>query len=492
MAAIAAWLLLRSEPDGNDPVLADPRPAPADERRQPLMLVGRAQEPASTPKASASTPKQELGTVPAKAYTIEGIVKDIATEAPVLGAEVIAWFGPRRVMRKVHGEVLEGGRFRIEVEGPPTPPVHRFELVEEGWQVVSAADQRSGRTQGAGARVQKALDSASADRDGVDRPTLWVRRTFRLRGIVQDVYDRPLPDVEIKFFVLHTRGTSKASVVGMRVSSGPDGHFDIGHFGVQPRIDTLDGAPPPAYATFSHPGFAPLRLDPLAVPGHQRDSVVVTMTGGVTLAGTLVGPDGKPLADAPVVVEYSDAPELVRGVRTDNGGHWRLECLNVGKATLSARLFAQDLRARRDIDLAADELDVRLVADAIRLERFHPTTSVLGLALAEVDDELREAYEVPKDAKVVILDPGPDFERLGIGALEKGCGIWIIGQQPVTSLQALVERLIEEATASGVEGRVRIVYTFGNERMAGTNTQQLSLTAEQIAELKALRDRLAK
>jgi hypothetical protein len=123
----------------------------------------------------------------------------------------------------------------------------------------------------------------------------------------------------------------------------------------------------------------------------------------------------------------------------------------------------------------------RSAREAVRLERF---------SLAEVDDELRQAYEIPDYVKVVILDPGEDFAKLGIGELQRGYGIYMMGNTRVSSLREALDRMLESLHSKGADQSARIVYTFWDDFMNGTNTQHLNLTPEQIEELKLLRARL--
>jgi hypothetical protein len=167
-----------------------------------------------------------------------------------------------------------------------------------------------------------------------------------------------------------------------------------------------------------------------------------------------------------------------------------LESLTPGKATLIVRAFARDLKAKREMTIAEDDYDIELVAEAITLQAIPPTTDVLSLGLAEVTDELRRAYDIPDYVHVVILDPGADPMGLGIGTLEKGFGIYKVGHEKVSTVRQVVESLIAVSSARDANTRGRVVYTFWNERMAGTNTQHVRLTAEQVEGLKRLLDEL--
>jgi hypothetical protein len=459
------------------------------------------------PSPATSTPNPAVPALPpvpapANGYAIEGVVKDTATGSPVSGAQVLGIWNTivqtpgtmsyRQERHEIRGDVHDAGRFRIEVVGSPPPQIHTFALSDESLQVIRAERQQAGLPDATAPQGRALVDVHPGS---VTTLVLWARRVFRVRGVVQDAGGRPLENVQYNHVVPQV-GHGGALMMGNSMgTTRADGQFDIGPVAEDP----LAGIPESlathvrrsASIVFKHPSYATLRVDPREIAEDQRRWLVVTMTEGATLAGTLVGPRGHPVAGAAVVVEYGDAWDLRRGVRTDGDGRWRLERLSLGAATLHARASRDDLKAKRDLVIAADDLDVHLVAEEVRLERPHPTTTILGLSIAEVDEELRQAFEVPEYVKLVILDPGPEFRRLGIGDLERGYGIWHIGKTPVASVREMLDRLIDSASAISMDERGRIVYTFWNERMTGTNTQHLRLNAEQVEELRALRDRLA-
>ena len=59
---------------------------------------------------------------------------------------------------------------------------------------------------------------------------------------------------------------------------------------------------------------------------------------------------------------------------------------------------------------------------------------MLGMKLADVTPELQAAYDLYHPQGAVVLDPGPNAPRLGLGELAEGCYFWLVGDdtQPAT------------------------------------------------------------
>jgi len=162
------------------------------------------------------------------------------------------------------------------------------------------------------------------------------------------------------------------------------------------------------------------------------------------------------------------------------------------EATLLARAPSLDAKARRGVDLEADDLDVRLVVEPIRLSKPPKATALLGIELADVDDEMRAAYDLPASVHVMIADAGPTGFGLGIGRLERGYGLWMVGEKAVGSVRDAVEELVKALGTREEMPSARVVYTYWDEDGSGTNTQGLRGDPERIAELKAVLERLKK
>lgn len=489
LGLVGAWVWLYAGRDGVDRQELGELADRAAEESTPPSLVGTPLVQAQPePAAEAPSPEAASPTPEATSYTLVGVLKDLATKEPIEDVDVGGTWSYYRVQqdkgssrlesKQLEAEMLGEGRFRLVVEGSPPPRLRAITLADSAWSVLRVDSAEAGNEAAVGLPQPK--PGATAD------ITVWARRSYHLRGRVQDEAGRDLPGVSISYSVPMFMSARQLVLGGSGQRSNERGEFALGPFAEEPKLGfseaQWDSARRMLPVVFKLEGFATQRVDPLDVPIHERDHWVVTLTRGATLAGRALDPWGHPVAGVPVVVEYEDAWDLRRGVRTDEQGRFRLEQLSPGPATLSLRAFARDLKAKREITIREDDEAIELVAEQVTLSRPPQTTKVLGLAVADVDDEIRKAYEVPEHIHVIILDPGENPSALGIGALERGNGIFHIGDKPVPSVRAMIEGLLEP-TAAGTGSRMRIVYTFWNERLSGTNTQHISISAEQRAEL---------
>ncbi|MGE0191157.1 MAG: carboxypeptidase regulatory-like domain-containing protein [Planctomycetota bacterium] len=490
---VGVWVSAPDAREGDGSHFASP-PEGAAGSAAPTLRGSPLPEPEAVDLAPTTPEDEEAPAPDATSYMVMGVLKDAATDEPLEGVDVVgrhsvavpgerAGFSTKT--ESLPAEMLGGGRFRLVVEGDPPRYLNAFTLDTPGWSVL--------RTKVVGAKEESPHGMPLPKLGTVTDVIVWARRSFHLQGHVQDEGGAPLGGVQIDYATTVTV-SGRNHIIGRRqVPSAEDGSFSLGPFPEDPKVGLNEGMWSSLESlmaiTFHKEGHAVLRVDPGDVPVEERGAWVVTMSRGVTLAGTVVDPWGHPLVDVPVVVEYGTDWNLRRGVRTDEAGRFRLENLSHGKATLSARAPSRDLRAKRELTIEDDDDAVRLVAEAITPAVSATTSKVLGLEVADVTDDLRRAFELPDHVHVVILHPGEDPKALGIGLLERGYGIFHVGDKPVSSVRAMVEALLEGTTDHRSPG-ARIVYTFWNERLSGTNTQYVRITPEQRAELELLLEQL--
>lgn len=503
MALVAWWLL------GDGQTRVDMVDVPDDAKPKaeapPPMLEARGPQPAEDGVADAGpasagakpTPKPE--TQPTR-YTIHGRIvgKDPATPVPrgEVVASIDAWRvedgRPRHTQRSYRAPIDRAGRFTLVIEGRPPEPVSHFALDGadvrvERWYIENRGSEPAPRGL---PRIREGIDNRP---DAVTHVVLVLVPTFRLRGTVVDEHGTRLKHVQITSMRL-SHGPGGADVVPHAVHTDEDGAFDIGPFDVEPPEDgsMLEAL---QRVSFRHPGFSLLRLDPWSVAPRDREDLRIVLERGIALAGSLVDPEGRPLPGVLVEFEYGNDAQLRKATRTDERGLWSVEDLPRGTARVRALAFAHGCKVRRDIEVEQDDHRVDLVAEPVPRPDASKTHAVLGLTLAEVDDELRKAYELPEHVHILILDVPEDHERLGIGTLEPGYGLWKVGHAEVVTLAEAVTRLVTLSDGNRAPIRrmgptVRVVYTFANEFMRGTNTQHVRVTDEDRKALEALAARL--
>jgi hypothetical protein len=105
---------------------------------------------------------------------------------------------------------------------------------------------------------------------------------------------------------------------------------------------------------------------------------------------------------------------------------------------------------------------------------------------------LKAAYDLDEEAKgVLIVNPGPNIARLGIGEPEAGEYIWMIGQKPIANLREMLDELLrineleppaDDWREEGHRGHIRLVYSNRHRSI----TTRIEFTAEDALELKKL------
>src|SRR5947209_20420062 len=101
-------------------------------------------------------------------------------------------------------------------------------------------------------------------------------------------------------------------------------------------------------------------------------------------------------------------------------------------------------KSRRTLELTSDPvLEVALEPVVLRAEP--KKVKLLGMTLATVTDELRDAYDLSDASGVLILDPGKNPARLEIGMIHEGDRFWCVGDQDVKTLEDFANGLLAEA-----------------------------------------------
>ncbi len=159
---------------------------------------------------------------------------------------------------------------------------------------------------------------------------------------------------------------------------------------------------------------------------------------------------------------------------------------------LSALTADLEQKIELPMTLDRDQNDLKVQLKPIALAVEPKKIMVLGMQFANLTPELRAAYDRPNENGALVLDPGKDSERLGIGKLEKGDDFWMVGEKRISNVSEFVKQLLAEADAQGKdEPSIRMVYTFSRLDFDGTNTQFMKLTKADLGELRKVLDQLS-
>ncbi len=300
-------------------------------------------------------------------------------------------------------------------------------------------------------------------------------------GVVVDEQGRPIPGVDVGANLAIDRGS-----VGIeRTASGPDGAFELFNYAVE--LPKFNDQPSRGYVGFSHLDYIEARIDDIdKIEPDRRGDLRVVLPTGRRVAGTVLDAGGKPVPGAMVEVEL-----LIGGHRkatlTDPDGRFRLKGLSPGASALLATAFPIRQKARLALlNPQGDKDDVEVRLGSINLPADLASTAVLGMKLTDVTPGVKAAYEVPYARGAVVLDPGPDAGRLGIGPIAEGNCFWMVGDQRVGSVREFVDRILAEVgDREAAVHSVRVVYGFRSVAFTGTNTQYLKLTKGDIEALRA-------
>ncbi|MFM8980079.1 MAG: carboxypeptidase-like regulatory domain-containing protein, partial [Planctomycetia bacterium] len=287
------------------------------------------------------------------------------------------------VRRRIEATRVDAGKFRIVLTSGD-PDVRGFAALDPEWDLVQW--HRDG-----------SVTAAKVGTPGSARFVLLMRRLFSLSGIVVDPRGSPLPGAELSYSI-SSMADGAVSSEGEVTLTDQEGRFKIGPFSAEAGSGLPRGFPSSDEITVRKAQYATLVLAPRSIESRDRTHVVVRMQGGVRLFGSLLNDLREPVLGVPVVVEYPGAPLLRKGTRTDAQGQWSVGALTPGAVIVRTRAEGGRASVRREIVLDHDETSIELVAESLRLSRTPVVTQVLGLGVADLDDEMRAAYTLPSDA----------------------------------------------------------------------------------------------
>ncbi len=220
-----------------------------------------------------------------------------------------------------------------------------------------------------------------------------------------------------------------------------------------------------------------------------RTNLHITLSSGHSIRGT-IRTAGAPAAKEVIVESVpTDEHAATRTTRVDDQGRYLMEGLPDGEITLQAHTSKFDFNGRQTVKLAGKDLEINLQLKPVILKHPPKVVRLLGMDLADMNAELQSVYSLWKPTGVLILDPGTNYLRLGIGELRQGECFWMVGNKEVRNIKEMAAELLRiDALPHSVDpnegshGGVRIVYWYRNH--GGTMTQTINLSEEDVLDLK--------
>jgi hypothetical protein len=320
-----------------------------------------------------------------------------------------------------------------------------------------------------------------------------LRPAFYVAGRVVDESGQPFPGAFVAAMV-----HDESSTICVAAYTEDNGRFQIFDFPLEP-LTPLDGksARRGQLSFFSSIKLTRVITNVYAMNEAERTNLQVILRSGHEVKGVITSAgsrDNQPPPPAHAMIEVVPADKNAAQRRTVSNADGRFEVRGLPDGELSIRAHTSGFEqgARRTVQLEGRDAEINLRLEPVVFKHPPKPVRLWGMELASVTPELQTVYDLDLPSGVLVLDPGTNSLRLGIGALSQGECFWIVGRKQINNLPDMVAELLRiEAIAppgdpnEGCHGRIRVVYSYRNA--AGTMTQTLKLTDEEIAELKNIR-----
>ncbi|MGO9922016.1 MAG: M56 family metallopeptidase [Isosphaeraceae bacterium] len=368
-----------------------------------------------------------------------------------------------------------GGAYRVEIPGVTGPAKVSLDALKPGYRRLVGTLMSGGDP-----KEVEVTPATEAEASLMLKPSLY------FRGTVVDEKGKPISGVNISAQASYARSSGGIE----RTATNPDGSFEL--FCYAEKLPDIGDGAGRGLVFFSHPDYIDSRLDDIyALTPTDRESVRVVLRTGYKVTGTVIGRTGKPVPHAMVVVGREDRGHE-KATLTDADGKFALRGLSGDLTLLRARNLAIKQNTEVPITLSGDKIDLVVRLKPIVVPGGIKSYSVLGMQLADVTPELKSAYDLRYDRGALIVDPGPNPDRLKIGEIAEGDVFWMVGQRRVGSVCEFVHRLLAEpGVPIAGERRIRVVYGFIRVDAQGTNTQYIRFTEDERKQLQVLSDQLA-
>lgn len=406
---------------------------------------------------------------------IAGVVLDASTSQPIPNV-LVCVASPALDLRGVRDQragLFDGrtdpqGRFRIQVPFNPKISLNAF---APGY----------GEAAGPWMSVDTALSRVPFLASPAQEFVIKLQPALFVAGIITDESGRPFPEVNVEATLRQQYAVSYLEFA----TTDAQGRFELFDFPHDRwNADAL------GRLTFRNPAALTRELqDVYTLTESERTNLQISLSSGHAIRGQVTSAAGQPLAS--LVVEASPATELPaeRTSLTDDQGRFQLRGLPDGGVNVRAHTAAFDAQARQQVQLTGADVELNLRLGPVSLKAPPKPVHWLGMKLADVTPELQSVYDLDAATGVLILDPGDQSARLGLGTLSVGDRFWIVGNREVKNLKEMVAELLRLSALArpadpneGSRGNIRVVYCYRSR--GGTMTQWLKLTEADVAELK--------
>ena len=382
------------------------------------------------------------------------------------------------------GRTDQNGRFRIEVPLGENVADISLDAFSPGYRSAAGTFRSGGDFSLAKVPVQP------------DQQTDIIIRlpsALYIAGVVKDHQGKPFPGVQVIANMRFDRGSGGIALT----TTDRNGRFEIFDYPVpaKKRKDEM------GRLVFKVETAKTVTIEDIyKMTPEQLRSLDVQMPRGLVASGVLLDVNGKPIGQT--TVEAMAGPSVtgmvLRRCKTDQNGRFRLAGLPERKPlTLYAHAMSLKQKAKMPLVLVDRDKEVTLRCETVELKVPLKTVTMLGMKVADITPEIKEIYDLPPAQNgVVILDPGKNYGRLGVGELREGYFFWIVGNKKINNVREMIAEILRinnkprpikgGMISEGHKGFIRIVYV----RRDGTNTQYLKLTDEDTDELMSLAKKL--
>jgi len=411
--------------------------------------------------------------------TISGQVIEEDTGKPIIGA-LVRIAVPATNMREVRvstdhtlykTNTNDKGNFNIELPLNDAKYIS-VDVLAQGFRTAAGTYRGGGDV---------LLYKIAVEPDKAINLSIKLPKALYIAGTVKDDNGKIISGVKIHGQMVNKKGYGNIATT----ESDKFGKFELFDFPVKKNFDEA------GVLLLKHQQFENVTISNLyEMSPDELSSIEIVMPKGWKITGTVLNSSGQVVPSAKV--EATLGPGMImKECLTDINGRFELVGLKKGPIILIAYLYGTNRKTEETLFFNGEDRDVTLKIQPVELTEGIKKIKLLGMEVADVTPSLQKLYNLSRgDAGVVILNPGTDYEHLGIGKLEIGNSFWIVGHKKIKDAKEMISEILRingkpAPTTGGIideghHGFVRIVY----DMRKGTNTQYLKLTDENVRQLR--------